>query len=188
MRDPDLIDLFVIPLERAGISYLISGSVATAVFGEPRNTLDIDLAVFPGKSQLSLFASLFPPERFYLPPADVIALECRRPVRGHFNIIHHASGFKADVYPSRDHPYLEWALKHPCRVSTPAGEVSFAPPEYVILHKLEFFREGGQHKHLRDVAGVISQQDLDLGFLEPAIESLRLDVEWQAAKQLADEW
>ena len=39
MQDPDLIAIFVAPLETAGISYLVSGAVATAVYGEPRNTL-----------------------------------------------------------------------------------------------------------------------------------------------------
>jgi hypothetical protein len=185
MQDPDLIGTFVMPFERAGIPYLISGSVATAIFGEPRNTLDIDLAVFPAPGQVPLFPSLFPESSFYLPPPEVIEIECRRPLRGHFNIIHHASGFKADIYPSKNHPDLPWALAHLKRVATPAGEVSLAPPEYVILHKLEFFREGGQDKHLRDIAGVINQQELDLAFLDPAVQRLQLSAEWQRALALA---
>jgi len=185
MQDPDLIGIFVMPFERSGIPYLISGSVATAIFGEPRNTLDIDLAVFPAPAQLPLFAALFPASDFYLPPAEVIAIECRRLVRGHFNIIHHASGFKADIYPSRNHPDLPWALANLKRVATPAGEVSLAPPEYVILHKLEFFREGGQDKHLRDIAGVVNQQELDRAFLDQAVQRLDLTEEWQAALDLA---
>ncbi|MCF7675616.1 MAG: hypothetical protein K9N23_21040 [Akkermansiaceae bacterium] len=185
MQDPDLIGIFVMPFERAGIPYLVSGSVATAIFGEPRNTLGVDLAVFPAPGQLPLVPSLFPESDFYLPPIEVMEIECRRPVRGHFNIIHHASGFKADIYPSKNHPHLPWALEHLKRVATPAGEISLAPPEYVILHKLEFFREGGQDKHLRDIAGVINQQDLDLGFLTQAVSRLHLTEEWQAALHLA---
>jgi hypothetical protein len=188
MQDHDLIGTFVMPIERAGIPYMISGSVATAIFGEPRNTLDIDLAVFPAPAHLPLFSTLFPASDFYLPPAEVIAIECRRTIRGHFNIIHHASGLKADIYPSRNHPCLQWALDHRRRLATPDGEVSLAPPEYVILHKLEFFREAGQDKHLRDIAGVINQQDLDLAFLEPAVDSLLLTSEWQAALDLAANW
>jgi hypothetical protein len=185
MLDPDLIGTFVMPLERAGITYMVSGSVATAILGEPRNTLDVDLAVFPAPAQIPLFADIFPVSDFYVPPPEVITIECRRPARGHFNIIHHGSGFKADIYPSKNHPHLQWALDHLKRVATPVGEVSIAPPEYVILHKLDFFREGGQDKHLRDIAGVINQQDLDLAFLEQAVHQLRLTAEWQAAKDLA---
>lgn len=185
MHDPDLITLFVMPLETAGISYLVSGSVATAIYGEPRNTLDIDLAVFPAPNQMALFLSIFPECEFYVPPIEVIELECRRTARGHFNIIHHATGMKADIYPSRNHSFLSWALEHSQRIRTPSGEISLAPPEYVILHKLDFFREGGHQKHLRDIAGVINQQDLDLPFLAAATTQLSLQREWQAALDLA---
>ncbi len=73
MQDPDLIAIFVAPLEAAGIPYLVSGAVATAIYGEPRNTLDIDLAVFPAPSQIEIFPQLFPAADFYLPPTDIIA-------------------------------------------------------------------------------------------------------------------
>ena len=45
MQDPDFIYLFVAPLESAGITYMITGSVASSIYGEPRNTFDIDLVV-----------------------------------------------------------------------------------------------------------------------------------------------
>jgi len=185
MQDPDLIAIFVAPLEVAGVPYLVSGSVATAIYGEPRNTLDIDLAVFPALAQIPLFPSLFPETDFYLPPVDVITLECRRTSRGHFNIIHHDTGLKADIYPSQNHPFLQWAMAHRQRVTTPAAEITLAPPEYVILHKLEFYREGGQQKHLRDIAGVINQSSLDLAFLASATAILRLENEWHTALSLA---
>ncbi|MBC7981018.1 MAG: hypothetical protein H7Y36_10695 [Armatimonadetes bacterium] len=186
MQDPDLIQLFVAPLELAGIEYMITGSVATAVYGEPRNTLDIDLAIFPARDQIETFHGLYPAEDFYLPPVEVIQVECLRETRGHFNIIHHHSGLKADAYPSRNHPYLQWSLENRRRIRIHSLEVSFAPPEYVILYKLEFFREGGSRKHLRDIAGVIAQQSLDLPFLETATQNLGLIKDWRAALQLAD--
>ncbi len=43
MPEVDLIELFVHPLQEAGISYLISGSVAVMLGGEPRETHDIHL-------------------------------------------------------------------------------------------------------------------------------------------------
>ena len=76
-------------------------------------------------------------------------------------------------------------MAHRQRVATPAAEISLAPPEYVILHKLEFYREGGHQKHLRDIAGVINQSSLDLTFLAAATATLRLENEWHAALTLA---
>jgi hypothetical protein len=184
MQDPDFISLFVAPLEAAGISYMITGSVASSIYGEPRNTLDIDLVVLMETSQIQTLVQLFPENDFYLPPSDVIAIESRREAHGHFNIIHHHTGLKADIYLSRNHPILPWALAHIRRVPTPACEISVAPPEYVILHKLEFYRESGHHRHIRDIAGMIEQQELENEFLDTSIQSLHLESQWQAAIQL----
>jgi hypothetical protein len=46
MPEPDLFLLFVRPLNRAGIRYVISGSVAAIFYGEPRLTHDVDFVVF----------------------------------------------------------------------------------------------------------------------------------------------
>ena len=52
----------------------------------------------------------FPDEDFYCAPAEVIRVEARRRQRGHFNIIHHETGFKADMYVAGDDPLHRWAL------------------------------------------------------------------------------
>jgi hypothetical protein len=184
MQDPDFISLFVTPLETAGIQYMITGSVASSIYGEPRNTLDIDLVVLIRPDQIPLLPQLFPENDFYLPPSDVVAIESRRESRGHFNIIHHDTGLKADIYLSRNHSTLPWALAHTRRVKTGICEITVAPPEYVIIHKLEFYQESGHQRHLRDIAGMIEQQELDLEFLDSSIQNLHLETQWQAALAL----
>lgn len=179
MQDPDFITLFVAPLETAGIRYMITGSVASSIYGEPRNTLDIDLVVLLEKPQFPILSELFRDEDFYLPPLEVIAIETKREAHGHFNIIHHATGLKADIYLSRNHPCLPWAIAHSRRVATATCEITIAPPEYVILHKLEFYRESKHQRHLRDIAGILEQQDLDLEYLTASIQSLNLASQWQ---------
>lgn len=98
MQDPDFISLFVAPLETAGMKYMITGSVASSIYGEPRHTLHIDLVVLLQPQQIQQLSTLFPEENYYLPPDDVIAIESRRESRGHFNIIHHHTGLKAGLY------------------------------------------------------------------------------------------
>ena len=186
MQDPDFVSLFVAPLEAAGISYMITGSVASSIYGEPRNTLDIDLVVLIQPHQIPLLPQLFPEDDYYLPPQDVVAIESRREAHGHFNIIHHQTGLKADIYLSRNHPVLPWALSHTRRVQTANCEITIAPPEYVIVHKLDFYRESGHQRHLRDIAGMIEQQELDHEFLKTSIQSLGLQSQWQAAQDLTN--
>jgi hypothetical protein len=42
---PSLIGLFVTPLNRAGIEYMVTGGLAAVVYGHPRLTLDVDLVI-----------------------------------------------------------------------------------------------------------------------------------------------
>jgi hypothetical protein len=188
MQDPDFISIFVAPLEKAGIRYMITGSVASSIYGEPRNTLDIDLVVLLEANQIKEFINLFPGEYFYLPPSDVIEIERRREAHGHFNIIHHNTGFKADIYLSRNHPCLPWALENCRRIETDSCLICIAPPEYVILHKLEFYRESGHQRHLRDIAGIIEQQQLDQTFIQQQLTNLNLTSQYKAAEALIEKF
>lgn len=69
-----------------------------------------------------------------------------------------------------------------------AGEtpVWLAPPEYVIVHKLEFFREGGSEKHLRDIRGMLAVTDVDRGLIEREIAARGLASAWAAVADGAD--
>src|SRR5438045_3120411 len=98
MPEPDLIELFAQPLNQLGIRYLVSGSVAAMLYGEPRVTHDIDFVVFLRSDQAVRLREVFPPPQFYVPPIDVIATEMARERHGQFNIIHADSGLKADFY------------------------------------------------------------------------------------------
>ena len=42
---PDLVSLFVEPLNNLSVTYMVTGAVAAIVYGEPRLTNDIDLVI-----------------------------------------------------------------------------------------------------------------------------------------------
>lgn len=180
MGEPDLISLFVAPLEDAGIRYMISGSVAAIHYGEPRATLDINAVILIGVQQLEALADLFPAPEYYLPPREVLMVEINRESRGHFNVIHSASGLKADLYPSRTHPYFGWAVANLKIVEIDGRAIRFAPAEYVILWKLEFLREGGGEKHRDDIRSMLKVQGekIDQSLLREAAEKLGLGALW----------
>lgn len=52
--------LFVRPLHRAGIRYIVTGSVAAILYGEPRLTLDLGLIVFLNDNDIASLARIFP--------------------------------------------------------------------------------------------------------------------------------
>jgi hypothetical protein len=181
---PDLFGLFVRPIHRSGLRYMISGSLASMFYGEPRLTMDVDLVVHLEGQEPAILAGLFAPEEYYVPPAEVLEVENARTTRGHFNVIHFASGQKADFYPSRRHPYWAWAFANRRLGKVGSDEAWFAPPEYVILWKLEFFREGGGDKHLRDICGMllVHPEDIDRAMLDRVCAELGLTEPWQRAQ------
>jgi hypothetical protein len=181
MPAPDLALLFVRPLNLLGVRYMVSGSFAAMLYGEPRLTHDVDIILHLRPADVPRLAPAFPAPDFYLPPAEVIALEMSRSQRGHFNVIHVETGFKADFYLcGRDALHL-WALER-TRPMTYQGEpVRVAPPEYVIVRKLEYFREGGSEKHLRDIQTMlaVSGERLDLALVQEWVQRLGLEHQWQ---------
>jgi len=185
MRPLDLLAVFIGPLESAQISYIITGSIASIFYGEPRLTHDVDIVVHLSQKDIARFAELFPLEQFYCPPEEVIQIEVRRRPFGHFNLIHHETGFKADIYPDAGDELHQWAFKRRKRVELGKDlAIWLAPPEYVIIRKLEYFREGGSQKHLDDIAKMLPQvnDDLDKAFLESQIYMRGLTQGWEQAK------
>jgi hypothetical protein len=105
--------------------------------------------------------------------------------RGHFNLIHHDSGFKADVYLSGEDPLQAWGLARTRRFSIAGVEVSLAPPEYVILKKMLFYKEGNSEKHIRDIEAMLrtSPTQISLEELSPWISRLELGAIWERIGQ-----
>jgi len=162
---------------------MVSGSVAVIAYGEPRLTHDVDLVAFLDHRQIASLTAAFPPDEFYCPPEEEIRLEAEREQRGHFNLIHHESGFKADVYLAGSDPLHRWAFARVRSVDVDGEPIVIAPPEYVIVRKLEFFREGGSEKHLRDIRSILetSSELIERAELERLIRERGLQDVWARA-------
>jgi hypothetical protein len=110
--------------------------------------------------------------------------EVARGTRGQFNVIHTATGYKADFYPAGALDELDvWGFAHLRQIAFEDETLALAPPEYVIVRKLEFFREGGSEKHLRDIRSMvaISGDQIDNAKLGEWIRRRNLEAEWQKA-------
>ncbi|MEK7300945.1 MAG: hypothetical protein AAB072_07580, partial [Nitrospirota bacterium] len=59
---------------------------------------------------------------------------------------------------------------------------SFASPEDVILKKMEYYREGGSEKHLRDIGGIlrVSAGMIDEPYIGEWADRLGLREIWDA--------
>ena len=89
MPAPSPLALFLEPLERLGLPYCVTGSVAASVYGEPRLTADIDIVLLLGIRDIAALRTAFPDAGYYVPPDETLRL-LARDTRGMFNLIHHA--------------------------------------------------------------------------------------------------
>lgn len=179
VTDPDLVGLFIEPLERLDVSYMITGGVASVIYGDPRFTRDIDIVLELHAPDVAPLLSAFSDDAFYVPPEEVLREEAERPRGGHFNIIHRETALRADVYVAGDDPLHAWAFSRRERMRVNAFKIWVAPVEYVILRKLEYYRSSGSERHLRDVGMMfrISGDLVDEDDLE----------EWSARLEVEDE-
>ena len=180
MPEPDLFLLFVRPLNRAKIRYVVSDSVAAIFYGEPRLTHDVDFVVFLKANDIQRLIAVFPAKDFYLPPIETMLAELVRVDHGHFNLIHRDTGFKADFYMSGQDEFHEWAFRNARRMEYRGEPIVVAPPEYVIIRKLEYYREGGSEKHRRDIRSMLAVSGEQLN--RPELDG------WMKRRGLADEW
>jgi hypothetical protein len=179
MPAPNPVAIFAPPLNQLGVRWMAVGSIASSAYGEYRVTNDIDVIIMLQRADAAAVAAAFPLEDFYCPPIDVIKIEASRTRRGHFNLIHHATGFKADVYLASNEPFQLWAWAHRRELEIAGTTAWIAPPEYVIVGKLEFFREGGSEKHLRDIRSMLAVTDVDRVLVEKEARERRLADYWQ---------
>ncbi|MEO1483626.1 MAG: nucleotidyl transferase AbiEii/AbiGii toxin family protein [Myxococcota bacterium] len=163
--------------EDAGIDYMVVGSVASMVYGQPRMTHDMDLVVDAPGAAAKRIGELFPDNEFYVPPLEVLRAEWVQ--RGQFNLIHHDSGLKIDVIirKTSDHAVEEFERRRRVPFVGDA-KVVMASPEDVILKKLAYFREGASEKHLTDIRGILAEADVDRDYLDKWLELLSLRREW----------
>lgn len=186
MPVPSPYGLILGPLNTSGLAYAVTGSVACIVYGEPRLTADIDIVVLLRRADIPRVEAAFPITDYYCPPTETLLIEVDRTHRGLFNVIHQKTGFKADFFVAARDPLHVWALEHRRVKKVQGDDVWLAPPEYVVVRKLEAFREGGSEKHLRDIRFIRAATELNERFLTVQIDRLGLEEQWALCRTRSD--
>ena len=98
----ELLQKIVVIFEHLQIPYLVTGSVASMAYGEPRLTNDIDVVAGIEEQHVADLLKAFPADEFYI--SENMVREAIH-YHGQFNIIHPASGLKVDVIIKQNTPF-----------------------------------------------------------------------------------
>ncbi len=165
-------------LESVDINYMIVGSIASMVYGEPRLTKDMDIVVDIKASDAIKFENIFAAPEYYCPPQEILIDEILN--RGQFNLLHVSTGLKVDVMVRKKTAFDDSRFARRQNVELWPNFTAFlASAEDVILKKLEFYREGGSEKHLRDIRGILANTEIDKNYVSHWVSQLNLMNEWQ---------
>ncbi|MFH1923057.1 MAG: hypothetical protein ABIP48_24600 [Planctomycetota bacterium] len=177
-------------LDRAGIAYMVSGSLASTFHGEHRATNDVDVIISPTESQLKTLLESFG-EEIYVSPA--VAQEAFHH-RSMFNVIDPMSGFKADLIIRKERAFSIEEFNRRRRVEILGVTLYIVSAEDTILSKLEWSKAGGSDQQFRDALGVacVQLETLDRDYLqrwshELNVHDLLEELLREARRQLSSE-
>ena len=174
-------------LDACQIPYMIAGSVAAMLYGEPRMTNDMDVVVELGSHHVDGLLAHFGGDDFYAPSADFIRSVIVK--GGSVAIIHVPSASKVDLIVRRRTDFGEHEFSRRQRMPfAEQRDAVVATPEDVIVSKLASYAEGHSEKHLVDIAGIlrVSAGRIDEPYVESWVTRLGLQDGWRAAKRLAE--
>jgi hypothetical protein len=179
---PDLLDVLrtvTMRLDRAGVPYMVSGSIALGYYAQPRMTRDIDLVVELDQAGVKKVVAAFAADFYCDEDAVTRAVETRRLV----NLVHLESAYKIDLIVRKDSEYRLVEFQRRRRLSLGGVNVWLVSPEDLLLSKLAWAREGGSDLQMRDAAALAaSVPNLDWTYLSRWASTLDVSRELEALK------
>lgn len=157
-------------LDRSGIAYMLTGSMAANIYTMPRMTRDIDFVVAITPQDVKRLSDVFPDDEYYLSLDAALDAAIRR---SSFNLIHLETLVKVDfmIQKSEEYRVVEFARKS--AIAIQGVTVWVASKEDLILSKLDWARESHSDIQLLDVKNLLST-GYDKDYLTEWTEKLQL--------------
>lgn len=145
------------------IPYMLTGSLALAIWARPRMTRDVDVVIDAGQDAVGRLVAVFSGDCYVSEDAAKAAAVAQTM----FNVIHLPTLLKADFIVRRDEPYETEKFARR-RVVDLEGLTAFViSPEDLILSKLQWAHGTGSARQVEDVRLLLRDvRDLDRTYLE----------------------
>jgi hypothetical protein len=186
MSQQELLARVLSALTAGGVEYMVTGSIASSLQGEPRSTHDIDVVVVLSPDAARKLVEAFPPPSFYLSD-EAIRDALQRGAM--FNLLSIDDGEKVDFWPLTDEAFDRSRFARKRLENIPGLDLYVSAPEDTILAKLRWSRlSGGSEKQMTDALRVFEVQrgSLDLDYLNRWASQLGVDDLWQRIQAEAE--
>src|SRR3972149_334422 len=140
MSQQELLKKVIQILEQAGIQYMITGSVASSLQGEPRSTHDIDMVIAIQESKVNELVKAFPPSDFYLDESSIFDAINKQSM---FNLIDLNSGDKIDFWILTEDPFDQSRFSRRYGEDFMGLKIKVSSQEDTILVKLKWAKLSG---------------------------------------------
>jgi len=164
--------------EKLGVEYMLVGSLASTYYGDARMTADIDMVADIKSEQVREFVKCLPESEYFVQEHVIKEAIWDQSM---FNIRHNDTGFRVDVFIPKKGEFSKLELANRKKAEFSGVHLFIAAPEYIILKKLEYYKEGESEKHLRDISTMIQYQGdrINFGLIDEWAEKLGLSETWQ---------
>ena len=154
-------------LEAAGVAYMLTGSVAGALYGVMRTPADLDVVVDLAHGQVAALVAAFAGDYHVEPEAvsDAVTAGCT------FSAVPLFRGLKADFTVLGDEPFRLGAFSRRQRVERGDSAVWVIAPSDLVLSMLLWARESFAGQQMADVrtimaTGQVAEDDEFRGWIE----------------------
>ena len=163
MNEHDLLVDCLRRLNRTGVTYYLTGSMASNYWGIPRSTHDLDFVVQLPSAGVAEIVREFS-SHFYL---DEAAIRAAFAPPHQFNAVDTRSALKVDFWLAQPEGFDEEMLRRRLAITLFREPAWIATAEDVILHKLVWNRISPSDRQLGDAAGIVAVQAdaLDVTYL-----------------------
>lgn len=176
----EFIKLIASRLDSVGIDYMMTGSMAMAIYSIPRMTRDIDLVVELEPVDVDKIVNLFS-EDCYI---DHESVRQAVDTRSMFNIIHNDWVIKADFIIKKNEEYRREEFSRRQKIVVDETTIFVVSVEDLILSKVVWGKESQSDLQLEDVRQMVSTvSELDWDYMGKWAISLGIE---QLLKKVKD--
>jgi len=159
----DVLKLLAARLDAAHVSYMITGSIAAGLYGQPRMTRDIDVVAVLYPAHAARLGEILGSEFTTDAESAREAIVARRM----FSVMHREALQKVDFIVRDDRDYEIEKFERRRSIDVDGQTLWVIAPEDLILSKLLWSKANPSELQLRDVRSVIAlQPDLDWTYLD----------------------